>query len=143
MIYVHVPSPAGTIVIFNHNTYIEHDEHKSFLHESRNPASAITQTRLPFVSQRRLIVTVLPRRNNSNVTSAWRDRDTSHRNRKNWNIVAIDPTSIARAKKRLDITARWARIAKVRLPVTPVIPWMYHRQGKVSSFKLLYFLNYV
>lgn len=99
------------------------------------PSHPITQARLPFASRWRLIVIISPCRNNS-VTSGWRDRDTSHRDRKNWNTVVIDPTSIARVKKRLDITVRWARNAKARLPVTPAIPWMYHRQDKVSPPEL-------
>lgn len=142
MIYVCVPSPAGTIVIFSHNTYIERDGTRFLSSRKPEPSRPITQARLLLTSRRRLIIIVSPCRNNNSVTSVWRDRDTSHRDRKNWNNVVIDPTSIARAKKRLDITARRARSAKARLPVTPAIPWMYHRQGKVRPPKL-YSLNYV
>ena len=138
-----VPPRAGTTIIFKHNMYTYKTRRNTISSFMKvGTLAPVTQTCLPFAAEGISSLSSRHCRNNNSVTSVWRDRDTSHRERKNWNTIAIDPTSITRIKKRLDITARRARNAKAKLPVTPAIPWMYRRQGKVSPSKL-YSVNFI
>lgn len=110
-------------------------EHNSFLHETTGTLATRSREPVSLFPEASYCYRFVPFSNNNRMNLAQRDRDTSHRDRKNWNTAVIDPTSIATTKKRRDNTVRRVRSVRGKLLVTLVIPWMCLKHGKVSPSK--------